>query len=307
MAYTGAITPNTGTDTTNDLARDVELGVLESFVRGQVVTPILWTQTITRGTAGRFVVEGKEDDGTFDATNVATYAVGTQVDVSDSTQDERTIALDRPQYEARRIDRWDEAVASYPVMQMNVRQVGNKLSATVERKALAAIEAASLATGLVNNGDGYVALNADIASGTTLSEIGDALCETIYEAAARIKESDTTGEVYFVTTPRNYAAIVNSQKAINTDFVSQANGGFDLGEVRMVGGVIIQQTNDLPATAGLEGLMYTTESAGIVKLWDVQTKIGEQQEFLDAKLITAYYANGMGAVRPNTSVSVKSS
>ena len=73
----------------------------------------------------------------------------------------------------------------------------------------------------------------------------------------------------------------------------------------MVGGATVFKSNNLPATAGLIAQMFTAEAAGMVKLWDVTTDINKQPEFLDARLINAYFSNGVGALRPQCSISIK--
>lgn len=300
MAYTGATTPNIGTTSNDTLSRDVQLDVLEANQRRLVVSPLLWTKTIQNGTGGQFIIEGKED-----ATNagVASYTAGAQVDVTNGTQDEIIINLDRPQYVARRIDKWSEAVANYDTVAMNVRQVGSKLGAFVERKAIAAVEASSLATGLAGNGNGIVTVAAAMGTGTPI-EKGNAIADAIYTTVAKIRENDDDGMVYVVMSPTNYSFVVRSDRAINSDFTN-GNGGFDTGIVKQVSGAVILQSNDMPATAGLVALAFTYQSAGIVKLWDVQSKITEQADFLDAKLLTAYFSNGMGALRASSTASLK--
>jgi hypothetical protein len=303
MPYTGNTTPNVGSDSTNTLSRDVQLDVLEAYTRKMVVTPLLWTKTIQNGTGGQFIIEGKEDATNAD---VASYSAGAQVDVTNGTQDEIIINLDRPQYVARRIDKWMEAVANYDTVAMNVRQIGSKLGAFVERKAIAAIEASSLATGLVGNGDGTVVVNTDIAAGgATSTEIGNALADAIYDAVNAIRENDDDSEIFVVMSPTNYSLVARSDRANNADFTN-GNGGFDSGVAKEVNGAILLKSNDMPATASLEALAFTYQSAGIVKLWDIQSKITEQPDFLDAKLITAYFSNGMGALRAGSTVSIKS-
>lgn len=141
---------------------------------------------------------------------------------------------------------------------------------------------------------------------TAANELGNAICDAIYDGAAAVRANDDESDIYCVLSPQNYSYVVRSDRAINKDFVADSNGGYDMGEVKMVGNVVIIQSNDVPVTANLVGLMFTQQSAGIVNLMGLQTKIGEQQAFLDAKLITSYYANGMGALRPQSSVSLKS-
>ena len=305
MAYTGASTPNVGTDSTNTLSRDIHIDVLMSFQRRTGFMDKIYTQTINGGTGGQFTIEGKEDTS---ATGTATYSAGTQVNITAGTQDERVINLDRPTYVARRIDRFDEAVANYDVMAMQNRQIGSKLANVIDRKISAAIEAASLATGLVGNGNGTVVVNTALPGGaaaaTTAEGLGNEIIESIYAAVAAIRASDDFGDVYVAVSPTNFQYLPQSLKIVDTSYTS-GNGGLDSGTVAMVGGAKVFQTNNLPATAGLIALAFTEQAAGMVKLWDVQTKISEQPDFLDAKLITAYFSNGIGSLRPNSAVSIK--
>jgi hypothetical protein len=259
----------------------------------------------TGAASGSFIIEGKEDK-----TNgaLATYGTGTQVSVSNGTQDEIIIAIDRPQYESRRIDKWKEAVARYDVSAMNVRQLGARLANAIDRKVSAAIEAASLATGLVSNGDGTVIVNTvlpgGLAAATTAEGKGNAIAESIYAAVAAVQTNDVYDELYVAINPTNYSYLPQSSRAVSTEFTS-GNGGYDNGEVKMIGGATVFSTNNLPATAGLIALAFTTEAAGMVKLWDVQVDINEQPDFLNAKLINAYFSNGVAALRPQCAVSIK--
>jgi hypothetical protein len=305
MAYTGSLTPNTGTDTLGALNRDVFAGVLAAYKRNTIFADKISTRIITGGTGAQFIVEGKED--TVD-TNVATYAAGAQVDVTGSTQDELIINLDRPQYIARRIDKFDEAVASYDVVPMNLNQIGAKMANVIDRKSVAGIEAASLATGLVSNGNGTVVVNTallgGVAAATTPAGLGDEIVTSVYAAIAALQENDDFNEIYVAMSPTNFQYLPQSLNIVSTDF-SGANGGLDTGIVKMIGGAKVYSSNNMPATAGLIALAWTPEAAGCVKLWDVKTKITEQPDFLDAKLITAHFSNGIAALRPQSSVSIK--
>lgn len=306
MPYTGANTPNTGTDTAADLTRDITLDVLQSFYRQTRFVDIIRTDNIGEGSsAGSFIVEGKEDttDGAL-----AEYTAGTQVNVSNGTQDEIIIALDRPQYESRRIDKWDEAVARYDVEGMNVRQLGSRLANAVERKVSAAVEASSLATGLVGNGDGTVvvntALNGGLADTGVAADRGNELIESIYASVAAMETNDVNEQIFVAVSPTNFQYLPQSLNIISNDYTSN-NGGLDIGDVKMVGNAHVFKSNNLPATAGLIALAFTAEAAGLVKLWDVKIDINKQPQFLDAKLINAYFSNGVAALRPQCAVSIK--
>ena len=265
----------------------------------------VYTQTINGGTGGQFTIEGKEDTS---STGTATYSAGTQVNITAGTQDERVINLDRPTYVARRIDRFDEAVANYDVMSMQNRQIGSKLANVIDRKLSAAVEAASLATGVAGNGNGTVVVNTALPSGaaaaTTAEGLGNEIIESIYAAVAAIRGSDDYNDVYVAISPANFQYLPQSLKIVSKDY-NGSNGGLDTGTTAMVGGAKVFETNNLPSTAGLIALAFTEQAAGMVKLWDVQTKISEQPDFLDAKLITAYFSNGCGSLRPNSACSIK--
>ena len=307
MAYTGNTPANIGTDSTADLTRDITLDVLQAFERKTRFVDIIRTDVIPNGSsAGSFIIEGKEDktDG-----NLAEYPAGTQVNVNDGTQDEIIIPLDRPQYESRRIDKWDEAIARYDVEGMNVRQLGSRLANAVDRKISASVEASSLATGLVSNGDGTVIVNVNLNGGTgaassTAEEKGKQLIESIYAAKATMETNDVDEMTYCAVSPLNFQYLPQALTIVSTDYTSN-NGGLDIGDVKMVGGVTVFKSNNLPATAGLVALVFSSEAAGLAKLWDVQIDINKQPEFLDAKLINAYFSNGVKSLRPQCSVSLK--
>jgi|SaaInlLV_10m_DNA_3_1039740.scaffolds.fasta_scaffold01567_9 hypothetical protein len=306
MAYTGATTPNVGTDSAADLKRDVTLDVLEAKERQTRFADLIRTDTLAGGaSAGSFIVEGKED-----TTNgaLATYPTGTQVNVNNGTQDEITIALDRPQYESRRIDKFEQAVARYDTLAMSVRQLGKRLANAIDRKCSAAIEASSLATGLVSNGNGTVVTNTALAGGAaaaaTAELLGKELIESIYSAVAAMETNDVVDEVYVGMSPTNFQYLPQALTIVSSDYTSN-NGGLDIGDVKMVGGATVFTSNNLPATAGLVALAFTSEAAAMVKLWDIKVDINTQADFLDAKLINAYFSNGVGALRPQCSVSIK--
>lgn len=306
MAYIGASTPNIGTTTDlNPLNRDIHVDVLMAYERKTGFVDKVYTQTIQGGTGAQFTIEGKEDT---DATGTASYTAGSQVNITVGTQDEKIINLDRPTYVARRIDKFDEAVANYDVIGMQVRQIGSKLKNVIDRKVGAAVEAASLATGLVGNGNGTVVVNTALPGGAaaaaTAELLGVEIIESIYAAVAAIRASDDENDVFIAIRPTHFQYLPQSLKIVDTSYTS-SNGGLDSGRVAMVGGAQVFESNNLPATAGLIALAFCKDAAGLVKLWDVNTKITEQADFLDAKLVTAYFANGVAPLRPNCAVSIK--
>jgi len=310
--HDGANTNNTGTDTGANLTRDITLDVLMAFERKTRFIDLIRVDEIGEGAAaGSFIVEGKEDR---DNGALTEYQAGTQVAVSNGTQDEIIVPLDRPQYESRRIDKWREAVARYDVKSMNVRQLGTRLANAIDRKISAAVEAASLSTGLVANGDGTVIVHTGLTSVAFANPydisaidpetIGNAFAQAIYAAVAVMLANDVDEEVYVATTPEFYSYLPQSSRVVNDDFTN-GNGGYDTGEIKMVGGASVFHTNNLPKTAALVALAFTSEAAGLVRLWDVTIDMGDQIDYLNAKLINAYFSNGVKPLRPQCAVSIK--
>ena len=270
-------------------------------MRTNIALGLVYKQTIPEGNAGQFIVAGKADESIVDE-----YAdTNLQVDVTAGTQDERTIVIGRPQYIARRVPQFEEKIAHYDIRSMYTTQMGEALAHQVDKAIFAQVELAAAGTGLAGNPGGNTVTNAVIASATTPGAVGNALAESIFEAAAALRTNDDNGEAYVVVTPTNYAALVQSGQAVNADFTN-GNGGFDTGVVRQVGGVTVLQSNNLPATAGLEGLVFTRQAVGVLELIGMKTNQATQIDFLDAVLMTAYYAYGMGVLRPESAVKIVS-
>ena len=135
MAYTGASPIITGTTTTNDLSRDIYMETLEAFNRTNIGLGLVYKQTIMNGNAGQFIIGGKSTGAEPNE-----YARGTQVGVTDGTQDERTIVLARPQYIARRVDQFEEKVAHYDIRSMYTNQMGEALAHKVDLSIFAMVE-----------------------------------------------------------------------------------------------------------------------------------------------------------------------
>lgn len=312
MAYTGAATIITGTDSSSDLSRDIYIETLEAFNRSLIGLNHVRRQSITTGKAGQFIIGGK----TSEATTPAVYARGTQVAVQDADFDERTIVLARPQYEARRIDQFEERVAHYDVRSVITNQMGESLGNKVDRQVFDTVLSAALDIDIAGN-TASSALVSNPAAGTiaaitytgTAEQKGDLLAEAIFEAAAHLRENDVMEAPVCVLSPMDYSYLVQSSKSVNADYTS-GNGGVDSGTVMQVAGVTILQSNNLKGNTGgvagaaekLLGLVFTPEAAGVLELIGMTTNQEKQIDFLDSTLMTAYYANGMGVLRPECAV-----
>ncbi len=317
MAYAPAAAQIlTGATSAADLSRDVYIETLEAFNRALVGLNLVRRQTIQSGKAGQFIIGGK----TSDSTVPATYARGTQVDVTDAELDERTILLARPVYEAKRVDQFEERVAHYDTRSIITNQMGEALGNKVDRQVFDTILSAALDIDITGNSVSS-ALVSNPAAGTVAALTytgsaeakGDLLAGAIFEADAALKANDVSEQAYCVVGPVQYGELVQSTKAVNADYTN-GNGGYDSGTVMMVGGVQILRSNNVKGNTGgasgaaekLLGLVFTSEAAGVLELIGMTTNQEKQIDFLDATLMTAYYANGMGVLRPECAVAILS-
>jgi len=309
MAYTGANAILTGATTTNDLSRDIYIETLEAFNRRNVFMSLVMRQTIQTGKAGQFIIGGKTDGSDTD-----TYARGTQIDITDTELDERTIVLERPVYVAKRIDQFEERVAHYDVRGPITNMMGETLAYKVDIKIADTVWLASQGQApdipLASN----PGPNANIlipAGATTPMEKGDALAEAIFAAKATLEENDDYGEAVAVVSPIDYGYLVQSGQAVNADYTS-GNGGYDTGTVMQVAGIRIVSSNNVKgsnggvgeATEKLRALVFTQDCAGVLELIGLRTNQEDQIDFLDSTLMTAYYAIGTGVLRPESAVAV---
>lgn len=306
MAYTGADKVLTGATTTNDLSRDIYIETLEAFNRRNVFLSLVMRQTIQSGKAGQFIVGGKSD-----GSDAAEYARGTQVGVTDTAFDERTIVLERPQYVAKRVDQFEERVAHYDVRGPITTWMGETLAYNVDKKIADTVFLASQGIDPNQPLAGNPGPNANIVlpgTGATAMEKGDELAEAIFAAKATLEENDDYGEAVAVISPADYGYLVQSGQAVNADFTS-GNGGYDTGVVKQVGGVTIISSNNVKgsnsaAVAKLRGLVFTNQAVGILELIGLRTNQETQIDFLDSTLMTAYYAMGTGVLRPESAVAI---
>jgi len=308
MAYTGANAILKGATTTNDLSRDIYVETLEAFNRRNVFMALVMKQTIASGKAGQFIIGGKTD-----GSDTATYARGTQIDITDTELDERTIVLERPVYVAKRIDQFEERVAHYDVRSPITNMMGETLAYKVDKKIADTVWLASQGQTpnipLASNPGPNANIVLPALTTPTAMDKGDQLAAAIFDAKAVLEENDDYGEAVAVVSPQDYGYLVQSGQAVNADYTS-GNGGYDTGTIMQVAGVRILSSNNLKgtlgaaATAKLRGLVFTMDCAGVLELIGLRTNQEDQIDFLDSTLMTAYYAIGTGVLRPESAVAL---
>lgn len=243
----------------------------------------------------------------------ATHTPGAEITGGSILSNERTITINDLKVASVSIDKYEEALSHYEVRSVYSTELGRALAVAVDKDIALQLDAAAQATGLADQPDGTISVNTAIASAGTVSAKGDALIESLFGAAATLDGNSVPGARYFVTTPSNYYAIVQSAKAVNADYTG-GNGGLDTGTVMQIAGIKIYASNNLPksvaaggssAIEGLEGFVFTDQAVGTVKLMDIAIE-NEYSVRHQATTIVASYAMGHGILNPGCVVAIAS-
>lgn len=315
MAYTPVnIGNNAGTrgvPTDMDLALKLFSGnVLTSFDRKNMALETVTTQSIGNGKSYQFPVIARSLDN---GDTILTHTPGTELSVQDIPVKERIINVDTLKYYSLVINKFEDKIMHFETRAELAKQSGealaNQIDTSVFDTILTATQTSGTIGGKVMQPDGTEVNNDVIDSGSTAEAKGDALLEALYSAQAAMNAKDITGEKIFVTTPSNYNYLVQSNKAIHRDYTA-GNGDIAKGTVIEVAGIKIMWSNNLPITTGLasavdvggvnkkfQGLIYTPECVGVVKLMDITSEANYLPKELST-LLTSYYSYGMGVLNP---------
>jgi len=303
---------NKGVPSEMDNAMQLYAGqVMLAFERKLTFLELVTVKTTPNGNSMSFPIIGQASDG-----DTNTHVPGTTLSMSTVAVRERIINIDALEYFAMAVNMFDEKVLHFETRGELAKQAGEALAVKVDKAVGVELIVASQTSGTVASGavqeDGTEIVNAVITTGSTPADKGNALVETIFQAVAELEGKNVTGEKYFVTSPLNYSYLAQSN-AINKDVTSGDNGGLDNGLVMDVAGIKIYKTNHMPtdyvitdATGGAEfgavpqGMIFTKDAVGVVKLLDITSEANYLPEEL-ATLLTSYYSYGIGVLNPGAS------
>lgn len=278
--------------------------VLTAFTRKNMFLGEVKTRTINGGISSQFITSGQAAD-----TDAATHTPGADVAATVLKVNERVITITDRVYYSHFIDKLDEKLAQYDIRGELAKQAAEALSTKIDKQIASLIMVASETAATTTQIAGHIVdmgTKAAFAALTT-EQKGDALVESIFAANVSFDSNDVPmdGRV-FVTTPQNYAYIVQSQKAVNRDFTN-GNGGIDVGNVLNIAGTPIKWSNHIPArntadNADIKGLFFQSGCVGVVKAMDITSESNYLPEKL-GDLLTSYYALGMDVLEPGKAAS----
>jgi hypothetical protein len=281
--------------------------VLNAFDKKNMALDLVKVRTISNGKSSQFVVTGSISD-----TAVATHTPGDDVSTTVMPSNERVILIEDLQYVSSFVDNYEEKMAHFEIRGELAKRSGESLATKIDKQAFGVVLSASQAVGIAGQPDGFEINNDVITGGATAEAKGDALIDTIFAAKAHLEANDVTGDPIFVTDPINYYNIVQSAKAVNRDFNGGDNGSIAKGNVIEIAGIKVVMSNhfgkDTTVVVGaankyLQGLLFTSDAIGVVKLMDVSSEANYIPEKLGT-LMTSTYALGMGILSPASAVAI---
>jgi len=281
--------------------------VLHAFDKKNIGLDLVKVRTISNGKSAQFVVTGNISDS-----EVKTHAPGDDVSTTDMLDNERVILIEDLQYVSTFVDNYEEKMAHFEIRGELAKRSGEALAVKIDKQVFETVLAATQSVGVAAQPDGFEINNDTIENGATAEEKGDAIIDTIFAAKAHLESNDVTGEPIFVTDPINYYNLVQSAKAVNRDFNGGDNGSIAKGNVIEIAGIKVVMSNqfgkgtavDVGGTdKKLQGLLFTSDAVGVVKLMDVSSEANYIPEKLGT-LMTSTYALGMGILNPGAAVAI---
>ena len=284
--------------------------VLTYFARKNMFLDMVKTRTINGGISSQFIVTGQASD-----TDAASHTPGADVAATVLKANERVITITDRVYYSHFVDKLEEKISQYEIRDELAKQAAEALATKIDKavakeivKAVTAgaVDAAVpvLTAGVAGQKTGSIITATGYTAATTTEAKGDKIVEALFEANADMNGKDVPEDGRtFITTPLNYAQIVQSQKAVNRDFTN-GNGGIDTGNVLNIAGTPIKWSNHLPIgdatldpNSKLLGLFFQSGCVGVVKAMDITSESNYLPEKL-GDLLTSYYALGMGLLEP---------
>jgi hypothetical protein len=282
--------------------------VLAAFAEVNVMESRSMVRSISSGKTAQFPATWK---GTASYHTPGTELLGSQIN-----HNERTISIDDLLVADRFIAQIDEAMNHFDVRQIYSGDCGRALAQTFDKNLQQVGILAAQASATVSGGNGGTVIT-DADADTSQSS----LITSVFDAVEYLDAKDVPDEdrFCFLKPAQYYLLIDGTPSIINTDYNPGGNGSQALGEVRMIGGVSLVKTNNLPQAnvttgpsayqgtfANHYGLVMQKRAVDTVKLLDLSVE-AEWDIRRQGTLIVAKYAVGHGILRPECAVSIKTS
>ena len=307
--------------------------VLQAFKRNCIMEQFVQTRTIQNGKSAQFPVTGR-----FTARY---HTPGKMIEgQGNMAQNEVVIKIDDLLIADAALYDLDEAKNHYDIRRIYSTELGQALAREMDKRIARVLTlgartatsdlTANLPAGLSPDDPYRVGTRIDLNKATPTP---DDLVAAAFAAAQAMDEKDipSDGRV-LVCSPEVYYTLVQSSRAINTDWnASGSNGTYAQGNIASLAGFQIYSSNhikqgNVTAKAGEQGytfggadtvlssvdmtktkmLAFQRGAAGVLKLRDlsVQSTGNDYNVMYQATLMVARYAVGFGILRPECCVEV---
>lgn len=309
--------------------------VLTAFKRKCIFKDFVQKRSISNGKSAQFPVTGRFD---------AQYHVpGTQLTgQGNMAQNEVTIMIDDLLVAHASIADIDDAKNHYDIKSIYSTELGEALARQVDQRlARAVIQGARQATtDLTVNLPAGLSPDDPARTGTVIDlakaqPTPDELVAAVFSAAEALDKKDVTAEGrVLVCTPQAYYSLIQSSRAVNTDFNAPgSNGGYAGGQISRLAGFSIYASNNLvqgniTAPAGEAGQTWNSAvvkstvdtsktkmvafqrgAVGMVNLKSLSMQMtgNDFNAMYQSTMMVAKMAYGAGYLRPEACVEIFSS
>lgn len=303
----------------NNLDGDERDLFLEIFT-GEVMTAFEENNKMLERTRVRTISEGKSAKFALVGGIEANYHTpGEEIKGQEVAHSEEIITIDDLLVADAFIADIDEAMNHYDVRQPYSNEMGRTLSREMDSNILKEVIKASRADATITDGSregGSQIIDSDLDS-STFEDKMDALTQAIFESAQIFDEKDVPEERrYVVFKPAEYYVLAQNLDMINKDYGGR--GAVSKGDIIEIGGIEIVEHNNVPQDDSSDdeyhgvdasetvGVAWNYEAVGTVKLMDLSMRADYDPRRLGT-LMTAKYAVGHGALRPECAIELASS
>lgn len=285
--------------------------ILTAYQRHSVTQGRVLKKTITSGISTQFPVTGRAS-----TSDIKYHTPGDKIVTSTVGVSTEVVIVDDMLYYAKAFDLQDEAQSHFDYRNAIANQGGEALTRDEDYKVfLQAILGARASNS-----------NTDLPGGTVIesasfSTDANAAVAAIYEAITELQNKDVTdlSQMAIYLSYNDYNNIIqNSDKIINKDFTEGSNGGLDSGVLKMIGGLPLIPTNNIPKTnvTGTNGARYdvnasTTKAVifhkdaiAVVELMGLKTSSSWLEEY-QHDLVVSTKKYGMKYLRPEACVEIR--
>lgn len=285
--------------------------VLQAFQRSSVSLDRHMVRTIASGRSAQFPVTGRAL-----TSDIESHVPGQDVTANVVNANEEIIQIDDLLSYSSFFDDLDEAMSHYDYRGAVSRQHGEVMARDWDFKVFTAAILGARATNVIT----------ELPGGTEIIEAAfstdaNAAVDAIYDAAAALQNNDVV-DLENVTCFMNYVdyynIIRNSDKIINKDFTDTMNGGIDSGVVKMIGGIKVIPTNNIPSVnvtgtfqsrydvnaTTTKAVLFHKDAVGTAQLVGMRTEAQRKTEKVGDIVVTSV-ARGTKYLRPESCVEIK--